>query len=212
MMRKPVLLLALALIIGITVILFIFGNPFKQRIKRSPDDNVCPQCEALFTDGINQHNQAYKEEGISPQQTLNDLESLEDKDILNRVQSNSDYTIAPLEHSKPLLLPKAADFLTTLSKRYRLECTKSSISYYPFTITSMTRSVESAKELTRTNGNAIERTAHLRGKTIDISYNSFVGRAAQKKAFIEALRQLRAEKTCYVKYEFNQKCLHVTVR
>jgi hypothetical protein len=211
-MRTSILLLGLSLIIGASAVALVFRPSSIQTINRTPEDDLCPQCDDFFNDGTNQHNQAYKKEGIAPQQTLADLESLRKKKVLVRVQSNSRYVLAPMQHSKPLLLPKASGFLKKLSDRYRAECKKSSISYYPFTITSMTRSVESVNQLSETNSNAIEHSAHLRGKTIDISYNSFVGRAAQKKAFIEALRQLRAEKTCYVKYEFNQKCLHITVR
>ena len=211
-MRTPIILLSLALIIGVSAVALVFRPSLSQVITRSPEDDLCPQCEDFFTDGTNQHNEAYKKEGISPQQTFADLESLRKKKVLVRVQSNSRYVLAPMQHSKPLLLSKASFFLKKLSDRYRAECKKSSISYYPFTITSMTRCVESVSQLSETNSNAIEHSAHLRGKTLDIAYNSFAGWSAQKKAFIEALRQLRAEKKCYVKYEFNQKCLHLTVR
>ena len=211
-MRTSILLLGFALIIGVSAVALVFRPSINQGITRSPEDDLCPQCDVLFTDGTDQHNKAYKKEGISPQQTFDDLESLRKKKVLIRVQSNSRYALAPMQHSKPLLLPKASGFLKKLSDRYRNECRKASVSYHPFTITSMTRCVESVKQLSETNSNAIEHSAHLRGKTLDIAYNSFVGRAAQKKAFIEALRQLRAEKKCYVKYEFNQKCLHITVR
>jgi hypothetical protein len=62
----------------------------------------------------------------------------------------------------------------------------------------------------KSNANAIENSAHLKGKTFDISYRAFAGNRKQSGAFIEVLRELRAEGKCYVKYERNG-CLHVTV-
>ena len=82
--------------------------------------------------------------------------------------------------------------------------------YVRFDITSATRSINSVNELSKENPNAIKNSAHLRGKTFDISYGAFSGYKIQLKLFIEALSELKNQKKCFVKYERNG-CLHITV-
>jgi ribonuclease HI len=62
------------------------------------------------------------------------------------------------------------------------------------------------------NVNAVTNSAHLKGKTIDISYVRFGNNTAQLDALVKALKKMRKEDKCYVKYERTQGCLHITVR
>ena len=61
-----------------------------------------------------------------------------------------------MDYSDPLLLPKAADLLTNISKLYMSEIDKAELKYIPFEITSATRTIESVKRLEKDNDNAIK--------------------------------------------------------
>lgn len=62
----------------------------------------------------------------------------------------------------------------------------------------------------KNNKNSIPESAHLKGKTSDVSYHAFGKNKKQSNAFVEALTELRNQKKCYVKFERNG-CLHITV-
>jgi len=175
-------------------------------------DVRCSNCSQLFPDGTSTHELAYRGEGILPKQTLTALRKLERTGKLVRVQDKDYYYTATMNYSAPLLLPKAAGFLDLLGQRYAQKCADRSLSYVPFKITSMTRSIESVQALQQENKVAIKRSPHLKGKTMDISYTAFSGQQAQLHAFISALSELRQEKKCFVKYEESTGCLHITVR
>jgi hypothetical protein len=188
--------------------LFRYYNALEYKINgpQSPDCRNCPQ---LFNDGVNIHRKAYNKEKINEQKNDKGLINLNKKGVLKKIESNNNYTIRKLYHSKPLLLPKAVIFLDSLSNAYRQLCEINSLSYIPFEITSVTRTVESVSKLTKTNNNAIEESAHLHGKTFDVSYRSFYNRNKQKEAFINALSNLQKQNKCFVKFERNG-CFHIT--
>ena len=103
------------------------------------------------------------------------------------------------------------DFLKDLSIEYEKNLRKAGLSYYPFVITNATRSIESAAELTEVINIARKKSHHLYGKTIDISYKQFGGHEKEQLCFIKALRDIRKEKRCFVKFE-KTGALHLTVR
>lgn len=170
----------------------------------------CKNCNYLFNDGVKTQEIAYQKEKIIEQKNDDGLLLLEQKGILKEISSNEYYTLRDLDFSQPLLLPKAIVFLDQLSKLYHQKCTDSNIEYIPFEITSATRSIESVKKLTKTNNNARYNSAHLRGKTFDVSYNSFYKHERQLDLFIVSLNELKKQNSCFVKYERNG-CLHITV-
>jgi len=214
--------------IGIILIslicLALIAIPFRHRIKnklvsfygimknrgRRVNNTTCTDCDKLFNDGINVHEIAYRHEGIREQQTDKGLIKLGKKNVLKEIESNDFYIVRDLTHSKPLLLPKAIDFLDKLSILYQQKCTEKNIDYACFEITSGSRSIESVKRLQEENGNAIEDSPHLRGKTFDISWRAFGGNKDQLKLFVSALSELKNQKKCFVKFERNG-CFHITV-
>lgn len=172
----------------------------------------CKHCNGLFPDGVATHERAYYSEGITPRKTLADLDQLQRTGKLVRIKDGKKYYLDAMEHSAPFLLPKAAEFLDVLAQRYEEECEKRGLKYHSFKITSMTRSIESVNDLKKENTVAIKNSAHLKGKTLDISYTDFAGHQAQLDAFVTALSDLRKENKCFVKYEESTGCLHLTVR
>ena len=174
------------------------------------DNFSCNNCQNLFDDDVKTHQIAYTNEGIKPQKNDDGLNILSQKGVLKNIESNDSYLVRKLDHSKPLLMKKAVLFLDKLSMNYKQKCEMSHLYYIPFEITSATRTIQSVGKLSKSNNNAIENSAHLRGKTFDISYRAFSGYEKQLDLFISALNELKQQKKCYVKYERNG-CLHITV-
>jgi uncharacterized protein YcbK (DUF882 family) len=174
------------------------------------DNFSCNNCNDLFDDNVKTHQIAYANESITPQNNNDGLNRLFRKGVLKNIESNESYLVRKLDHSKPLLMKKAVLFLDKLSMSYNQKCKMSQLYYIPFEITSATRTIQSVGKLSKSNNNAIENSAHLRGKTFDISYRAFSGYEKQLDLFISALNELKQQNKCFVKYERNG-CLHITV-
>jgi hypothetical protein len=170
----------------------------------------CSSCSTIFTDNVKRHQSAFSNGGMLPQKKDQDLDNLLKSKNLIQLESNPFYTIRKARFSRPYMLPEAELFITELSKKYSDKCRVDAIKYIPFIISSVTRSQESVEKLRKSNTNAIKNSAHLRGKTFDISYRAFNKNKKQSKAFIAVLTELRAQKRCFVKFERNG-CLHITV-
>lgn len=207
----------------IVIILVIVGIKYQKQIKRllirlvrrevyMNYDSSCSRCSVLFQDEIPVHEKAYQYEGIKPKNDFEDLQKLIDNRTLIKIKSSENYIIEPMGASIPAILPKGIAFLNTLSREYRALCVQERVDYVPFRITSATRSIKSVKGLMKHNGNAVEKSAHLKGKTIDITYLTRKKHVKQKALFIQTLAKLKAQGLCYVKYEVQMKCLHITCR
>jgi len=212
--------IALIILICLCLLAIPFRHPIKNKIVslygilknrgRSINNTDCTDCDILFNDGIKAHKIAYKYEGIKEQKTDDGLIKLGKKNVLKPIENNEFYIVRNLTHSKPLLLPKAIDFLDKLSMLYNKKCMENNIIYRQFEITSGSRSIESVKKLGEVNENSIKNSPHLKGKTIDISWRAFGGNKDQLKLFISALSELKNQRKCFVKFERNG-CFHTTV-
>ena len=187
-----------------------FAALWNGRFGAGRGSGACRNCAFIFTDNVKKHQKAYLQDGINIQKDDSDLEKLFQKGKLHKVESNSLYEVDGLTHSQPFILPKGQRFITKLAGSYYERCIRDSLDYIPFKITSLTRSRGSVEKLMRSNRNAIENSAHLKGKTFDISYRAFNGNRKQSAVFMEVLQDLRKDGKCFVKYERNG-CLHVTV-
>lgn len=176
----------------------------------STGNSNCPNCATLFNDWVEDHEKAYVREGIKPQQSFAGLQKLVDQRKLRHLKANSLYKFESLQHSKPYFLPKVQTFLADLANTYKFKCKSEKVKYVPFIITSGTRTKSSVNDLMKVNENSTENSAHLKGKTFDISYKSFGNNKKQRDLFINALAELKKKGRCYVKYERNG-CLHITV-
>ena len=205
----------LLLFFGFTVLAFLLYPRVISVItpllcKRNLSTNeLCPECEIYFQDKQAKQERAYRNEGIKPQKELNGLDRLKRRRILMVIPDREYFKIDNnMIHSRPYLLPKAISFLDTLGRRYQ-----NRLGSYPleaFVITSATRSISSLSKLNKININASKSSLHLRGKTFDISYLQFKNDST-RSAFILTLKELKDQKKCFVKFEENQHCLHITV-
>ncbi|MFD2514185.1 DUF5715 family protein [Pontibacter locisalis] len=216
---RNILLLAIFVVILTGLLAFPLRYKIKRKIRYLAGRSVsllygrtssCDNCATLFDDKVAVHEQAYQTEGILPQTNDAGLEALLANETLIELSSNQFYNVRDFNHSKPYLLPKALKFIDTLAYTYHAKSRENRLTYFPFTISSGTRSVASVERLMKQNSNSIRNSSHLKGKTFDVSYTSFDKNEEQRVAFIAALDQLRKEGRCYVKYERNGT-LHITV-
>jgi hypothetical protein len=177
----------------------------------SQKNRGCSQCPELFDDSVRRHARSYRWDGIKPKESFEDFEKLEKVGVLSEIETNRLFEVETLTYSAPYLLPVAEKFLVALGKRYEEKCAAAGLEYVPFVITSVTRTTKSVKKLRRGNRNAIENSAHLRGKTVDVSYRKFEDNQKQLNLFVDALYELKQEGWCFVKYE-RTGCLHITAR
>lgn len=157
------------------------------------------------------HLSAAKRLGIKPQKNREDLERLTTR--LVPIHDTHYYKVMPLTSSSAYLVPRAADFLTALGRLMQQYNGTTS----RFCISSILRTQEDVKKLTRVNVNASQNSAHCYGTTFDITYNRFDihGRTTDGQLKIDlarALYDMQAKGYCYVMYEVKQPCFHVTVR
>ena len=168
-----------------------------------------------------------KKNGISPFKTSNafheGVDQLVKEKKLVRISSNRYYTVKRLSHSHPYLTPEAANLLNEIGKRFRKKLTENGLDNYRYQLSSLLRTSESQKRLTRSNVNATPNTSsHLYGTTFDISYKNLIRKplpwlmievadARAIKLLSETIGELRAEKRCVVVTERLEHCFHITV-
>jgi hypothetical protein len=143
------------------------------------------------------------------------------KGSLVKVKEGKGYTIEELTHSYPYITPAARELLEEAGRRFREKVSGTRLRGSDFTLTSVTRTTESLKQLQGVNGNASLNSPHLFGNTFDISYRRFETRRifltpCDEKFLMEALAEvifeLKQEKKCWATYERQQTCYHVVVR
>ena len=167
-----------------------------------------------------------KRGGISPFNTNKEFEqeigALMKDGKLAEITDNSYYRVCDLTYSHPYLMPEAKKFLEDLGKSFQKKLEEKDLPKYYFQISSLLRTKENQKKLSRTNGNATTNSSHMYGTTFDIPYFTLVkrtflwkeaevtdGRAA--KLLSEAIGELRKEGRCIVVTERNETCFHITV-
>ena len=151
------------------------------------------------------------------------ISDLVDDDKLVKIGNTKYYVVEKLTHSHPYLTPEAEELLEDIGKRFRKKLDEKDLGMFQFKISSLLRTVESQKKLSRSNGNASSNTSHLYGTTFDIAYGSvmkktFLWKKAEVvhgpaiKALSEAVGELRKEGRCVVVTERNERCFHITVK
>lgn len=147
---------------------------------------------------------------------------LVDDDKLVKISDNSYYRVWDLTHSHPYLTPTAEEFLEDLGKRFREKLDKEGLPDYYFQISSLLRTRENQKSLSRSNINAANVSSHMYGTTFDIPYKTVVKRTflwneteitdgTATKLLSAAIGELRKEKRCVVVTERKEACFHITV-
>lgn len=174
-----------------------------------------------FDDLPDLHIMAAVENGVGPLETRDDTTKYMDK--LVRIPNELEiYKVDKLKHSMPFLVPKASELLSHICLNFRDSLISKKMPLYKPIVTSVTRTDDDVKGLSRRNGNASSNSAHRYGTTFDIAWARFekIDSTDEKtlddgrlKAILgQVLYDLRERERCYVKHEKKQACFHITVR
>ena len=170
-----------------------------------------------FNDNNPHQLAAAKKYGIEPLEDRSQLTKKVTKH-LRLIEENDYYSVDPLTHSVPYLTPDAAKFLKDIGKQFQKAEKKHKMGKYKIIVTSVLRTKEDVRKLMKVNSNAVPNSAHCHATTFDITYRKYKyieGRendSRQMKYLLgEVLDKLRQKGRCYVRYETQQTCLHITV-
>lgn len=170
-----------------------------------------------FNDNNPHQLAAAKKYGIDPLEDRSQLTKKVTKH-LRLVEDNDYYSVDPLTHSVPYLTPEAAKLLKDIGKKFQKAERKHKMGKYKIIVTSVLRTKDDVRKLMKVNSNAVPNSAHCHATTFDITYRRFKyieGRendSRQMKYLLgEVLDKLRQKGRCYVRYETQQTCLHITV-
>lgn len=190
-------------------------------LRRTPIYSV-PGYQRTFEDQQDVQLLSASKWGIQPVQNRD--EAARRKSGLVFVGSNPYVYIDKLHSSIPYLVPRASILLQDIGRSYFDSLTMKGIPLHKIIVTSVLRSKDDVERLRGHNGNATQNSCHLYGTTFDVCYNRYktveppgeqrrvVRNDTLKYILAEVLRDMREEKRCYVKYEVNQGCFHITVR
>ena len=177
------------------------------------------KAELTFNDLQSKQIVSAQKLGITPLNARRDVavylgQSELDKKLM-KISSNSLYYIRKLTHSVPYLVPEAETLLSDIAREFQTISGTNS----RFEVTSVLRTKEDVSKLQSRNSNATSNSCHCYATTFDISYVSFKtdvlhpkNNAELREALSQAVYNMRKQDRCYVKFENNQKCYHITVR
>lgn len=163
--------------------------------------------------------------GINPIEKDNEVEEIVEKLIkINKLKMLEDtryYKVDKLSHSHPYLTPETIDMLNLLGKRFHQKLAENKMGKYKFRVSSVLRTHESQKRLSRSNINATSESSHLYGTTLDIGWKKIyketfwsgsylVADGPAIKILSETIGELRKEGHLVVITEMKEACFHIT--
>jgi len=161
--------------------------------------------------------------GVTPPANREAAERM--KEGLVEIVDNEWYVVDGLTHSIPFLVPSAAELLDRIGMNFRDSLASKGLNPNKLVVTSVLRTQEDVQDLRKGNLNATENSTHCYGTTFDLSYWKYVkepelrGREYAdvppeylRATLSQVLKDLHDGGACYVKYEKQQSCFHITVR
>lgn len=192
------------IVLAIVAITYIYMSVSVKRKYVTTHIEIGNNYKSIFTDKNSIQLPTADRMGVSPQDDESNISQLVSEGKLVKLYSCRYYvSVACL----PYLTPEAADLLAEIGRRYK---EKLGYRFQGPVVTSMFRTKESVKKLQTHNGNAVTNSCHLRGTTFDITYSRM--NSKELDAMAQVLADLRKAGYCYVLYEVNQPCFHITVR
>jgi len=227
-LRKKKIKIKAALIILIMISAVILYYPVKRKIERVLHPAPIGTVKVDWYKDLNPIHLKYaRRNGVSPFKTNNDfaekIDELQKEKKLVEISDNRYYRVCHLTYSHAFLTPVAKEFLNDLGKRFREKLDEKDKPDYYFQISSLLRTRENQKKLSRINGNASPNSSHLFGTTFDIPYFTVIKRTflwneaevtdgTASKLLSEAIGELRKEGRCVVVTERKERCFHITVK
>ena len=162
--------------------------------------------------------------GVPPVKNREEAEKLRTK--LVKLEATDTYVIDSLTHSIPYLIPSAKELLDDIGRIFQDSLSAKGLNPYKLVVTSVLRTEEDIAKLSKSNINATENSTHRYGTTFDLSYWRYVkipdlrGRPYEdvppeylRATLSQVLKDIHDQgNRCFVKYERQQNCFHITVR
>lgn len=141
---------------------------------------------------------------------------------LERLEDSRYYVVDHLTHSHPYLTPETIELLDLIGERFHDKLKENDIEEFHYRITSVLRTKESQKRLSRSNINASSDSSHLYGTTFDISWKNLIKKGWFGKQTIVAhgpairllsqtIGELKKEGKLVVVTEYKEACFHITI-
>ena len=176
----------------------------------------------IFRDGNDVHLAAASKIGINPLASRDGINDASRELVAIDAECYAEsFVLDKLTHSTPHLVPEAAALLEEIGYAFQDSLRNKHKTEYRVIVTSVLRTDADIKSLSKRNVNAVERSVHCYGTTMDISCKRFVKHNPKDKdarevdliaVLGEVLRDLKNAGRCYVKYEIKQHCFHITAR
>lgn len=162
--------------------------------------------------------------GVRPVADRQEAEGL--KSRLVELTDTDTYVIDSLTHSIPYLIPSAKELLDDIGQAFRDSLAAKGLNPYKLVVTSVLRTKKDVAALSKNNINAAENSTHCYGTTFDLGYWRYVkipdlrGRPYEdvppeylRATLSQVLKDIHDQgDRCFVKYERQQNCFHITVR
>ena len=213
------------LILVVAIILTGISISFARRIfiANTPADVGIVRVDR-FRDLNAVHLQYARSNGIMP--INKDQDFMETADLLVKerklvkLTDSKYYRVDHLSHSFPYLTPETTRLLEMIGKRFQKKLNEKKLGKFRFRVSSVLRTQESQRRLSRSNINATGDSSHLYGTTFDIGWKkiykeTFWGRshlvahAPAIQALSETLAELRKEGHLVVVTEMKEACFQI---
>lgn len=159
-----------------------------------------------------------KKKNVSlPQEKLAQISSV---DGLIEIVETKSHAIDSMTHSKALLTQEGKEALDAIGVLFQKKLQEQGYQTKKILVTSMVRSLNSQKSLSKSNVNAAKNSAHVYGSTFDISYRQFrdvplsKGKKPSQSVLVKTLEktlvELNAKRKIVALKEYRQPCFHIT--
>ena len=162
--------------------------------------------------------------GVPPVKNREEAEKL--KARLVRLEATDTYVIDSLTHSIPYLIPSAKGLLDDIGRVFQDSLSAKGLNPYKLVVTSVLRTEEDVAKLSKNNINASENSTHRYGTSFDLAYWRYEkipelrGRPYEdvppeylRATLSQVLKDIHDQgNRCFIKYEKQQNCFHITVK
>ncbi|KAF0239520.1 MAG: hypothetical protein FD181_108 [Prolixibacteraceae bacterium] len=226
--KKKLLIFSVAIVIIVAAIIVIPNRKPNDGTDELPEPKMIGMVRVDKYSDLNElHLKLAKANGIKGFKSDKEFKENVGKHLsrgeLVEIENNNYYVVDKLTHSHPYLTPKAAKLLDDIGKRFQQKLAEQNLKNRYYQITSLLRTGESQRRLSRSNVNASSNTSHLYGTTFDITYARVFSKPKLDKDFeiadgpaikllSEVIGELRKEGRCLVVTERRERCFHITVK
>lgn len=195
--------------------------PLVNGCSRENESHLIPYAKYndMFADLQDVQIKAAKEVGVKPKKDRN-YNFADDKQLTN-ITRLQQIEVDKLDYSVPYLTHEAASLLADIGEQFTSNLKDNGYRPHKIIVTSVMRTEEDIRKLQKVNGNAVKNSTHAYATTFDITYDRFRristdGKVAYNDVLTDALadvlKNMQENGRCYVKFERNQHCFHITSR